>query len=582
MEVVGTDRRRSFWGWGYEEDHLPPPTLGRIAASLGERLRMPMRFRRTPRLEDVELRRPRVSPPAALAGILSEDRFERCLHSYGRSFRDVERSSRGEFSNPPDAVAFPASAEDVERLLDWCSSLRLAAIPWGGGSSLVGGVDPEVGESFGGVVTIDLTRLGQVREVDAVSRAALVEAGALGPAIEEQLRPHGLTLRHYPQSFEFSTLGGWIATRSGGHFATRETRIDDVVESLTAVTPAGIVTTRRLPAGGAGPGPERLFLGSEGALGVVTDAWVRLHERPTHRSRAIVTFASVPAAIESVRLLAQSGLDPANCRLLDPSEAADAGVPTGDQHVLLLGFESADHPVAQSLARALELCRDHGGVVGEQTAEGEQGGRQRGWRGRGEAQKAAGESLPHGDPWRQNFAAAPYLRDALVLCGAICETFETAVTWDRFEALHAAVLAATREALEDVAHGAGFVTWRVPHVYPDGAAPSYTVVAGGRPGSELEQWAELKQAVTEAIAAAGGTVAHHHGIGRDHRPWWEQERPALYGQALQAARRVLDPAGICNPGVLFRLGNVPGGDRGGRAAERPAAGASSARGGEPR
>jgi alkyldihydroxyacetonephosphate synthase len=562
VEVAGTDRRRSFWGWGNDDSHLSPPALGRLAGSVSQRLGAELKVRRTPRLEEIELRRPRVTPPQALEGVVTEDLFERCLHSYGRSFRDVVRSSKGEFPNPPDAVAFPRDAGDVERLLDWCSSLRLAAIPFGGGSSVVGGVEPDVGESFGGVITIDLAGLGSVKEVDTVSRAALIQAGALGPAIEEQLKPVGLTLRHFPQSFEFSTLGGWIATRSGGHFATRETRIDDVVEALTVVTPAGMVETRRVPSSGAGPGPERLFLGSEGVLGVVTEAWVRLHERPSHRSRATVTFEDAETALEAVRALAQSGLDPANCRLLDPSEALDGGAGDGQQFVLLVGFESSDHPMTAWLGRAIEICRDHSGLVSEQNTVGEQGSKARGRWGRG-----GDTGQPQAaDAWRQSFAAAPYLRDALVLCGAVCETFETAVTWDRFEALHAAVMRATKEAIGEVAHGAGVVSWRLTHVYPDGAAPYYTVVAAGTPGSELSQWETIKEAATEAILANGGTTTHHHGIGRDHRGWWERERAPLYGQALHAARRVLDPAGICNPGALLRYGGGgPGGDRAGRA-----------------
>jgi alkyldihydroxyacetonephosphate synthase len=554
VEVEGTDRRRSFWGWGNEDEHLPPPALGRLASNLGERLGADMRVRRPPRLEEIDLRLSRVSPPAHLEEIFTEDRFERCLHSYGRSYRDVQRASRGDFSRPPDLVAFPRDADDVGRLLDWCSSLRFAAIPFGGGSSVVGGVEPDVGESFGATISIDLARLGAVQEVDTVSRAALVQGGAFGPAIEDQLRPHGLTLRHFPQSFEFSTLGGWIATRSGGHFATRETRIDDFVEALSVVTPAGLIETKRFPSSGAGPAPEHLFLGSEGALGVVTSAWLRLHERPTFRARATVGFVQFGAAIAAVRALAQSGLEPTNCRLLDPAEAQVAEAGDGQQHVLMIGFESADHPVAPWLARALELCRDHEGQVVEQSSEGEAGGRGRAWRARGEPSRGANGAAQVADVWRQSFVGAPYLRDALVLCGAVCETFETAVTWDRFEALHAAVLAATRDGLEDAAHGAGFLTWRLTHVYPDGVAPYYTVVAAGRVGSELEQWATIKDAATEAILANGGTVTHHHAVGRDHRAFVERERPPLYAQALSAARRVLDPAAICNPGALLRLG----------------------------
>ena len=230
---------------------------------------------------------------------------------------------------------------------------------------MVGGVEARVGDGYPGVVSIDLTALDRVLEVDAASRAARVQAGALGPVLEDQLRPDGWTLRHFPQSFEFSTLGGWIATRAGGHFATGYTHIDDLVESIRAVTPAGISESRRLPGSGAGPSPDRLLLGSEGALGIVTEAWVRVQVRPRWRGGASVHFASWGEGVAAVRALSQSGLMPANCRLLDGTEAALTSGVSGVGALLVLGFESADHPVGPWLDRGLELCRDHGGEVPE-------------------------------------------------------------------------------------------------------------------------------------------------------------------------------------------------------------------------
>src|SRR5262249_50119507 len=265
-----------------------------------------------------------------------------------------------DYSNPPDLVAYPRSEADVVALLDWCTDIGAAAIPYGGGSSVVGGVEPPLRDMHPAVLSLDLSRMAQVVEVDRTSRAARIQAGIFGPALEEQLRPHDLTLRHFPQSFEFSTLGGWIATRSGGHYATLYTHIDDFVEALRVVTPEGLVQTRRLPGSGAGPAPDRLFIGSEGILGIIVEAWMRLQDRPTFRASASITFPDFMTAAGAVRAIAQAGLYPANCRLLDPGEAAVAGAGTGDVAVLLIAFESAHHPLDAWMAQALECARDHG------------------------------------------------------------------------------------------------------------------------------------------------------------------------------------------------------------------------------
>src|SRR5262249_26958605 len=276
--------------------------------------------REPPRLDELTLAPPRLAPPGPLEGICSAAPFDRASHTYGKSFRDVVRALRRDFRSAPALVAFPGREADVAAVLDWCSGARAAVIPYGGGSSVVGGVEPAVGDGWRGAVSLDLSRLDRVVEMDRTSRAARIQAGVLGPALEAQLRPAGLTLRHFPQSFEFSSLGGWIATRSGGHYATLYTHIDDFVEALRVVTPSGTIETRRLPGSGAGPSPDRMFIGSEGILGVITEAWMRLQDRPTFRASAAVTFPSFAAGTEAARAIAQAGLYPANCRLLDPGE----------------------------------------------------------------------------------------------------------------------------------------------------------------------------------------------------------------------------------------------------------------------
>jgi alkyldihydroxyacetonephosphate synthase len=513
-----------------------PEQQSTIAAVLAARFGLSdLRIATPPRVEELALRPPRLAPPPALAPLCSTAPLDRAGHTYGKSFRDVVRAYRREYPDPPDVVAYPRAEADVVALLDWCSTARAAAIPYGGGSSVVGGIEPRVGD-LPGVVSIDLSRLDRVLEVDRTSRAARIQAGVLGPALEEQLRPHALTLRHFPQSFEFSSLGGWIATRSGGHYATLYTHIDDFVESLRVVTPAGVIESRRLPGSGAGPSPDRLFIGSEGILGVITEAWMRLQDRPTLRASASITFPDLERGAEAARAIAQAALYPANCRLLDPGEAMTAGAGDGSAAVLIVGFESAHHGLDAWMAAALECARDHGGQVPADA------GRTR--------TASEGRPTDAASAWRKAFLDGPYLRDVIVGMGLISETFETAVTWDRFPAFHAAIRTAVEDALRRVC-GAGQVTCRFTHVYPDGPAPYYTVIAPARPGGQLEQWAEVKAAASDAIIRLGGTITHHHAVGRDHRPWYDRERPDGFATALSAAKRALDPAGILNPGVLI-------------------------------
>ncbi|MBW2415132.1 MAG: FAD-binding oxidoreductase, partial [Deltaproteobacteria bacterium] len=524
-------------GWGFEGEGPDGAATRKIGAALARRFDVePREPVEPPRIEELDLRAPRVSPPAALRDFVTGDPHERARHSYGRGYRDLVRIFRRDFESPPDQVAFPRDEGEVASVLDWCGSNGYAAIPFGGGSSVVGGVRSDGADGFPGVVSLDTTRLDGLLELDTTSRAARFQAGVYGPALEDALRPHGLTLRHFPQSFEFSTLGGWIATRAGGHFATRYTHIDDFVESLRVVTPSGVLETRRLPGSGAGPSPDRLMLGSEGAFGVITEAWMRLQDRPVFRASASVWFSGFAAGADAVRALSQSGLEPANCRLLDAGEAAASAGGSGDESLLVLAFESADHPLDAWLARALELCRDLGGRVPDDSV-----------RIRNDSQGAREGAS---GAWRNSFVSAPYARDALIALGFISETFETAIPWDRFEAFHEAVSAAASEAIERVC-GGGTLTCRFTHVYPDGPAPYYTIMAPGEPGRELEQWDEIKLAASEALHAHGGTITHHHAVGRDHRPWYDRQRPELFGRALRAAKSELDPAGILNPGVLI-------------------------------
>ncbi|TQK71147.1 FAD-binding oxidoreductase [Nocardioides sp. SLBN-35] len=522
---------RSWWGWGADAAQLTPTETAALVDRVAPLLPgHDLTDHQPPDPHALGVPAPRVAPPAALAGLCSTGVVDRLSHARGKAFRDVVRNLHGDVAHVPDLVVRPRTEQDVVDVLDWCTAISLPVVPYGGGSSVVGGVEPRFD---GPAVTLDLAALDRVLEVDPVSRAARIQAGAYGPALEDQLRPQGLTLRHFPQSFEFSTLGGWLATRAGGHFATLTTHIDDLTESIRVVSPSGTGESRRLPGSGAGPSPDRMFLGSEGALGVITEAWMRLQRRPEWQRTATIGFGSYDDAVAATRAIAQSGLHPANCRLLDPAEALVNAGTAVDGGVLILAFESADHPVDAWLDRALELVADHRGTV------------------LATRDKATGTTgTDASQAWRSSFIRMPYQRDALARRSMVVETFETACTWDAFPAFHAAVTGAAQRAIDEVCGGQGLVTCRFTHVYPDGPAPYYGVYAGGRWGSTLAQWDEIKAAVSTAIADHGGTITHHHAVGRDHRPWYDAQRPEPFAAALRAAKSALDPGGILNPGVL--------------------------------
>ena len=527
----------SHWGWGRADKFPERQTregMGQmVAATLGI---LPESVRDPVPLADITLPTGKVSPPKALEPIVDTSAHARASHTYGRAFVDIVRGFEGDFSCAPDLVARPTCAEEVVQLLDWCAEANLAAIPFGGGTSVVGGVEARFEREFGGVVSIDMRQMDKVLEVDHTSLLARVQAGAPGPILERQLAEHNLTLRHFPQSFELSTLGGWIATRAGGHFATVYTHIDDFVAGLSAVTPAGAINTRTLPASGAGPDPNRLLIGSEGALGIITEATMRVRPKPGYRAQVSVRFDDFERAVEATRLVAQSGLSPANCRLLDKREAAMHQVVFDGSHVLILAFESAHFPVGHLLDQALSICLGFGGRhdAPKVSEPGED--------------KASEEGSASN--WRSAFINAPYLINTLVSLGLVVDTFETACTWTNFGAMHADIIASVRAVMKEVC-GGGRVACRFTHVYPDGPAPYYTFVAPGKVGQQVDQWWAIKRAASEALARHGGTITHHHAVGRTHGPWYRKEVPELFIDSLRAVKSRLDPAGILNPGVLL-------------------------------
>jgi alkyldihydroxyacetonephosphate synthase len=512
------ERRRKFWGWGWEGDAPTPEEVGGLAEHLG--------FGRTELEEPAEPRlpEPRIGVPPELRDCGSLDPYERARYGLGRSYLDTIRGLRGAIAHPPDFVVHAWTEDHVTRTLEWAAGKGVTVAPVGGGTSVVGGI--EAHDRGNGAIALVLGPMDEVLEVDTASNAARIQAGANGPRLEEQLGRRGLTLRFYPQSFEQSTLGGWIATRAGGHFATGPTHIDDLVESVRAITPgAGVWHSRRLPGSGAGPSPDRLLLGSEGTLGVITEAWVRVRPRPTERRSASVRVPDYRTGAAIVREVIQAGLWPSNCRVIDAREAAMTFAGDGSSALLVLGFESAGLPLDEQFAEARRIAERHGGEVQESKGGG------------------AGA-------WREAFLRAPYLRDTFAVMGVLSETFETAITWDRHDAF-VEEARGTAEAVLRERCGAGQVTVRMTHAYPDGAAPYFTCLAPVERGAEEETWQAVKHAASEAIIRGGGTITHHHAVGRDHRPWYDRQRPDAFAAALRAAKQAVDPAGILNPGVLF-------------------------------
>jgi alkyldihydroxyacetonephosphate synthase len=543
-----------WWGWG-EDGHDAPLTESQqamLGAALGE-----LPPRRDPVALD-EVRLPEIALPAAarerLATIvgaehLRDDRLTRVTHAAGRGYHDLVRLRAGELGGAPDAVAFPGSPDEVAALLRVCAEEQVAVVPFGGGTSVVGGVEALRGR-FASVLTIDLTRLDRLVSVDPVSLSATIEAGMTGPALEAALGGHDLTLGHFPQSFEFSTVGGWVAARSSGQASSGYGRIDALVLALRVVTPSGEIVTRATPASAAGPALRELLVGSEGSLGIVVEATLRVRPRPTVRRYEAFSVPSCAAGIDAFRTLAQAGAAPDVARLSDEQETRVSLVLNGGDGaatralrgylrarghaggcLVIAGWEGrAEDDVRRRRATAARVLREHGGI-------------------------ALGRRV--GATWEHGRFHAPYLRDELLAHGVLVETLETATTWSGLLALHDAVGAAIDGALR--ARGTPpLVLCHVSHVYRAGASLYYTFVARQEAGAELEQWHAAKVAASDAILTGGGTITHHHGVGRDHAPWLPGEVGPLGVELLRAAKATLDPSGIMNPGKLLDPAPLPG------------------------
>lgn len=539
------DRSRLRWnGWGLIE---APDVLGDRAdaawAWMGRALGADP-LPRTPAvpLDGIRLAESRLTSAdlAAIGGIVGAGHArtgvaERASHARGKSYHDLLELRSGAVDPAPDAVVYPGSREEVAALLAHADGAGIAVVPFGGGSSVVGGVTPVAG-ACRAVITVDLTRLDRLLELDETARVATLEAGIHGPALESALQARGHTLGHYPQSFEFSTLGGWIAARGAGQQSMRYGKAERWLVSARLATPGGVWDTEGFPASAAGPQLNALVPGSEGRLGIITDATVRVRPVPEARDYRAYLFQEFGAGVDAARAIAQSGLPVAMVRLSDPEETyffnalqhpSEADAITARFCVMILGIEGGAEEVERARAESRALIEARGGMH-------------------------LGSEL--GRQWHANRFSMPYLRDPMLDRGLGLDTLETATRWSNIDALHGAVTAAIRGAMEGHpgAPGArGAVFCHISHCYPDGASLYFTFAFLRDPGDPAAQWRAIKTAASDAILAHGGTISHHHGVGTDHLPWAAREKGPIGGALLRSLGAELDPHAILNPGKLF-------------------------------
>jgi alkyldihydroxyacetonephosphate synthase len=520
-------------------------------------------------LDDVRLPEPRLA--AALRERLvkavgeehvRDDRSARIEHAVGRGYPDLVRIRAGEGASAPDVVVAPASSEQVAAVLRECAEARVAVVPFGGGTSVVGGVEP-LREDFAAVVTLDLRRMDRLLSTDATSLTAAFQPGILGPAAEAALAEQGLTLGHFPQSFEYSTIGGWVATRSAGQASSGYGRIDELVEGLCCVAPAGQLRVPALPATAAGPALKELLVGSEGTLGVLSELTLRVRPLPQARRYEGWSFRTFEEGVGAFRVMEQSHAAPDVARLSDAEETR-----------LTLGMSSSGSSM-ERLGRSYLRLRGHEGgcivIVGFEGEEDQVARRRR----ESAALLRAGGGVAlgrrPGAAWLKGRYRAPYLRDELLDRGVLVETLETATSWSNLLELHRGV----REAITGALAARGTearVMCHVSHLYPSGASLYFTFLARQEQGAELDQWRAAKTAASEAIIRGGGTITHHHAIGRDHLPWMRAEVGELGVKLLREIKELLDPAGIMNPGKLLPGDAEPTGASPSEASARPAPG----------
>ena len=486
--------------------------------------------------EQVRLRPSALSPAdreglAAIVGAeyCGVDDRARLLRAGGKSTLDLLRRKDSGVQDAPDAVLLPGSEEEIAAILSYSADHSIAIVPFGGGTSVVGGLDPIRGD-FKAVTSLDLRRLNELHTIDEISCEAELGAGLTGPEAERLLGERGFSLGHFPQSFVFATIGGFAATRSSGQDSAGYGRFNDMVRGLRAVTPAGVLDLGRAPESAAGPDLRQLMIGSEGVFGIITRVRVRVHPVPAATRYEAWSFPDFATGADALRAVVQTGTGPTVIRLSDEAETGVNLATTesiGEDRITggclaVTVFEGTEAHVESRHAETRSLLQARGGT-------------------------SLGEAPAHA--WEHGRFGAPYLRDSLLSAGALCETLETATNWSNVAALKAAVTEALTTSLAESGTPA-LVLCHISHVYPTGASLYFTVVAGQR-GNPIQQWRKAKTAASDAMMRTGATITHHHAVGTDHRPWMTAEIGDLGVAVLRAVKATLDPAGILNPGKLI-------------------------------
>jgi alkyldihydroxyacetonephosphate synthase len=536
---AGSDTK--WWGWGPEGrgPRLPPKALALLRGELGE-----LEPRPPVPLDAVRLPEARPLPSSVTSAVGEEGALtgaqDRIRHAAGSGYPDLIRLRSGELEDAPDAVLLPADAAEVDAVLRACAREYVAVVPFGGGTSVVGGVEPQR-DGFDRLVSLDLSRLRDV-EVDRRSLTARLGPGLRGPEAEAALGAAGVTLGHFPQSHEYATIGGYAATRSAGQASGGYGRFDALVTAVSLSAPAGQLHTLETPHSAAGPALRELVVGSEGVLGVITEVGVRVRPAPRARRYEAWMATDFESGAELVRVLAQREALPDIVRLSDREETRLSLAMSGTEGIAGRAFDAY-----LRLRRRAEGCILIAGWEGERESVSRR-------------HSLAARVLADGDAvslgqapgraWERGRYHGPYLRDELLDQGIMVETLETAHTWSRLAELYGAVSRAIRAALDDQGTP-GLVLCHVSHAYPDGASLYFTFMARQRAGEEIAQWQAVKAAASEAIVEAGGTITHHHAIGRDHAPYMREEVGELGLEVLRAVKERLDPAGIMNPGKLL-------------------------------
>jgi alkyldihydroxyacetonephosphate synthase len=539
-----TEPRRdsNWWGWGDPSvsSELDGEALDVLRERIGELEAWPL----ARSLEDFELPAPEPLPETLSWAVGVDSVFDsnedRLRHASGRGYVDLARMRGGRLEAAPDAVVMPADASALRRALDVCASEGIAVVPYGGGTSVVGGVEPLRG-THSRLISLDLGALREV-EVDQRSLTARLGAGLRGPEAEAALNREGVTLGHFPQSFEYATIGGFAATRSAGQASSGYGRFDALVSSVRLIAPNGDLRTLETPHTAAGPALRELVIGSEGVLGVIPEVTVRVRPKPKVRRYEAWIAESFEAGAEVVRSLAQGPGLPDIVRVSDEEETQGSLALSGPRGtggrlfdgylglrkrrggaLMIVGLEGEEESVARRRALTLRALRSGGAAYLGQAA---------------------------GRAWEHGRYQGPYLRDTLMAMGAMVETLETSHTWTRLGELHDAVATAIHGSLS--AQGTpGLVFCHLSHAYADGASLYFTFISRSRHGAELEQWRQVKTAACEAIVASGATITHHHAVGRDHAPYMAAEVGQTGLDVLRAVKAELDPAGVMNPGKLL-------------------------------